>query len=225
MEKYAIIVAGGSGSRMGSEIPKQFLVLDNYPILMHTILAFLSYNKNIKIILVLPGSSFQEWNVLCSKYHFEFTGTLVAGGNSRFQSVKNGLSTIKNDQSLVAIHDGVRPLVTSEIIHTSFELAEQKGSAIAATQPKESIRIEYGNGSKSMDRSKIRMIQTPQTFRTYLIKEAFEAFEDSSEFTDDASVAEKYGVEIHLFEGNYSNIKITTPEDMIFARAILSEKK
>lgn len=225
MEKYAIIVAGGSGSRMGSGIPKQFLVLDTLPILMHTIQAFTNYSSQIRIILVLPATSLQEWNDLCEKYHFVFTGTLVEGGSSRFQSVKNGLSCIDQNHSLVAIHDGVRPLVTGDIIHASYELAEKQGCAIAATHPKESIRMKYGDGSKSLDRSKIRMIQTPQTFRTELIKEAFDAFDESSEFTDDASVAEKFGLKIHLFEGDYRNIKITTPEDLVFARSILSERK
>lgn len=225
MEKYAIIVAGGSGSRMGTDIPKQFLVLDNLPILMHTILAFRSYSENVNIILVLPKETFETWDNLCRKHHFTFQGVLVEGGSSRFLSVKNGLASIKNLHSLVAIHDGVRPLVTKEIIQTSYDLAEQKGCAIAATAPKESIRIKNENSSKSLERSKIRMIQTPQTFRTNLIKEAFESFDDSNEFTDDASVAEKYGFEIYLFEGSYTNIKITTPEDLIFAKAIISIKK
>jgi 2-C-methyl-D-erythritol 4-phosphate cytidylyltransferase len=225
MEKYAIIVAGGSGSRMGSEIPKQFLVLDNLPILMHTILAFRSYSENVKIILVLPKDTFKAWDDLCEKYHCNFPFVLVEGGSSRFLSVKNGLAYVKNHDSLVAIHDGVRPLVTKDIIQTSYDLAELKGCAIAATPPKESIRMQYENSSKALDRSKIWMIQTPQTFRTNLIKEAFDSFDDSKEFTDDASVAEKYGLEIHLFEGSYTNIKITTPEDLIFARAIISAKK
>jgi len=225
MERYAIIVAGGSGTRMGSLTPKQFLVLGDKPILMHAILAFLHATKDIKIIVVLPKPSIKEWKSLCDQYHFNLPVSVVEGGHSRSQSVQNGLATIDNPNSLVAIHDGVRPLVSKEIIELSFRMAEIHGNAIAATQLKESIRMQEGSDSKSLDRSKMRLIQTPQTFKTDLIKEAYQSCGNSPEFTDDASVAEKYGHKIHLFEGSYINIKITTPEDLIFAEAILASKK
>jgi 2-C-methyl-D-erythritol 4-phosphate cytidylyltransferase len=150
---------------------------------------------------------------------------LAEGGQSRTQSVKNGLAFIENGDSLVAIHDGVRPLVSKKIIDASYEKAEIHGSAIAATYLKESIRIQEGADSKSLDRSRMRLVQTPQTFKTGLIKAAYESCGDDTEFTDDASVAERHGLIIQLVEGSYRNIKITTPEDLIFAEAILSSKK
>jgi len=225
MERYAIIVAGGSGTRMGSEIPKQFLLLEDKPIIIHTINAFISTNPKIKIILVLPQDSIQEWKLLCSKYNFNCPITVVAGGSSRFASVKNGLQKIENSNSLVAIHDGVRPLVTQKMINVSYELASDKGTAIAATPLKETIRKIDGVNSRTIDRNQLRSIQTPQTFQTSLIKNAFEKFEQDQNFTDDASVAEKAGYQIHLFEGDYKNIKITTPEDLLFGSAILRQKK
>lgn len=223
MERYAIIVAGGSGSRMGSEIPKQFLELAGRPILMHTIAVFNDCPEPIKIILVLPEASFSIWKALCIRHDFQIPVELVKGGASRFLSVKNGLSVIKNPDSLVAIHDGVRPLITQVIIENSFNLAAKSGSAIASMPLKESIRMEQANSSVALDRSKMRLIQTPQTFRTGLIKAAFEAYEDSAEFTDDASVADKYGHPVFLFDGSYRNIKITTPEDLLFAEAVLDK--
>ncbi len=225
MKKYAIIVAGGSGTRMGAEIPKQFLLLNGTPILMHTINAFASLKYPVKIILVLPENSIEEWNSLCEKHEFKNPVILTVGGSSRFQSVKNGLDKIENHHSLVAIHDGVRPLVTEKMITDSFELAADQGTAIAATPLKETIRQLAGDISRTIDRDKLRSIQTPQTFQTGLIKKAFDRFDKDENFTDDASVAEKAGFQIHLFEGDYQNIKITTPEDLLFASAIISQQK
>ena len=209
---------------MGAQIPKQFLPLHGQPVLMHTISVFASCTTPTKIILVLPESSFDTWTELCNQYHFQIHHKLVAGGTSRFLSVKNGLNVIQNPESLVAIHDGVRPLVTRQIIEDSFNIAAKTGSAIASMPPKESIRMQKGETSIALDRSKIRLIQTPQTFKTSLIKSAFNAFEDSVEFTDDASVVEKSGHRVHLFDGIYENIKITTPGDMLFAEAIMAKK-
>jgi 2-C-methyl-D-erythritol 4-phosphate cytidylyltransferase len=225
MEKFAIVVAGGSGTRMGSDTPKQFLLLGAMPILIHTLSAFIKFPEKINIILVLPQSSFKEWEKIRKKYAFHFPIKIAQGGASRFESVKNGLAKINNHESLVAIHDGVRPLVTEKIIKESFDLAKEKGSAIASTPIKESIRELLSDKSIAIDRSKMRSIQTPQTFQTHLIKSAFDKFDIDLNFTDDASVAEKAGFEINLFEGSYQNIKITTPEDLLFAEAILSQKK
>jgi len=225
MEKFAIIVAGGSGSRMGSARPKQFMLLDGKPILMHTIEAFFRHSHEIKIILVLPKDSIIEWQDLCVQFSFNYEIYIAVGGSTRFESVKNGLQKIKNKKSLVAIHDGVRPLISEDIIDHSFQLADKKGSAIVSTPIKESIRQLKGETSKAIDRTKLRSIQTPQTFRTGLIKEAFAKFETDQNFTDDASVAEKAGHQVHLIEGSYQNIKITTPEDLLFAEAILRQKK
>ena len=225
MKEYAIIVAGGSGSRMQSEIPKQFLLLAGKPILMHTINAFIHYSKNLSIILVLPDFAIDQWTQLCIKYKFNYPLKIVTGGKTRFQSVKNGLDAIHENESLVAIHDGVRPLIRKEIIGASYRLAQIHGCAIAATRLKESLRIVDKDQTRSIDRSQYRSIQTPQTFQTELIKAAYADCEDSTELTDDASVAEKNGLKISLFEGSYENIKITTQEDLLFVEALLREKK
>lgn len=225
MKEYAIIVAGGNGSRMQSKTPKQFLLLSNKPVLMHTLEVFQTYSKDLSIILVLPAESISTWNKLCKKYNFTIPVTTVKGGNTRSQSVKNGLNAIKTDESLVAIHDGVRPLIRPEIINASFRLAQIHGCAVASTRLKESLRLVDKDMTKSIDRSKYRSIQTPQTFQTKLIKSAYSTLKDSDEFTDDASVAEKSGLKISLFEGSYENIKITTKEDLLFAEALLLNKK
>ena len=223
MKEYALIVAGGSGSRMKTSIPKQFLLLNGKPILMHTINAFHSYSENISIILVLPEHELENWEKLCKKHNFKLTLSVVKGGIARTQSVKNGLDNIDDGDTLVAIHDGVRPLVRPEIINASFRLAQIHGCAIASTRLKESLRLVDKDNTKSIDRSRYRSIQTPQTFQTKLIKSAYDQISGGAEFTDDASVAEKSGLKISLFEGSYENIKITTPEDLLFAEAILKK--
>jgi 2-C-methyl-D-erythritol 4-phosphate cytidylyltransferase len=222
MKEYALIVAGGKGTRIKSKIPKQFLELNGLPILMHTINAFFRYSENVNIILVLPQDDFDTWKTLCQKHNFNKPVLLQVGGDSRFQSVKNGLSGIPNE-GLVAIHDGVRPLVSEDIIGASFRLAAVHQSAVAAVRLKESIRITDQDNTKAVDRSKFRLIQTPQTFQVKLIKEAYQMKEDPS-LTDDASVAEHAGHIISLFEGSYENIKITTPEDLIVAEALMNKK-
>lgn len=225
MKEFAIIVAGGSGTRMQSDIPKQFLLLSGKPVLMRTVEAFRSYASDIEIIVVLPEREINLWNQLCKKHDFNVPLQIAIGGTTRFQSVKNGLDFITENNSLVAIHDGVRPLVAPEIVGASFKLAQLHGCAVASTRLKESLRLVDKDFTKSIDRSDYRSIQTPQTFRTDLIKEAYAHAEDNSIFTDDASVAERNGVKISLFEGSYENIKITTQEDLLFAEAILSQKK
>jgi 2-C-methyl-D-erythritol 4-phosphate cytidylyltransferase len=221
--EYAIIVAGGKGTRIKSALPKQFLELNGLPILMHTINAFARYSRNITIILVLPEDDFQTWLSLCSKHNFNAPVVLQKGGDTRFQSVKNGLDKIFGD-GLVAIHDGVRPLVSEDIIGASYRLAAVHKSAVAAVRLKESIRMTDQDNTKAVDRSKFRLIQTPQTFDVASIKKAYQIKDDPS-LTDDASVAERSGLTISLFEGSYENIKITTPEDLIVAKALLDSHK
>ncbi|MBA4055842.1 MAG: 2-C-methyl-D-erythritol 4-phosphate cytidylyltransferase [Marivirga sp.] len=221
--EYALIVAGGKGSRIKSNVPKQFLELNGIPVLMHTIEAFYRYSKKINIILVLPLGDFDTWKSLCIKFNFDKPITLQQGGDSRFQSVKLGLDKIKGE-GLVAIHDGVRPLVDEAIIGASFRLATVHQSAVAAVRLKESIRITNEDNSSAMDRSLFRIVQTPQTFQVALIKKAYEQKEDES-LTDDASVAERAGLTISLFEGSYENIKITTPEDLVIAEALLRNRQ
>jgi 2-C-methyl-D-erythritol 4-phosphate cytidylyltransferase len=220
LPKYALIVAGGSGNRMNSEIPKQFLPVGGIPILVHTLKRFTDYSSGLKIILVLPENEIANWEVIASKYFFKNPLEIVSGGTSRYQSVKNGLQSIKEKEALVAIHDGVRPFVSKEIIHESFVKAEMYGNAITSVPLKDSIRITEGEKSRSADRGAFRLIQTPQTFKYSVIMKAYETLELSS-FTDDASVAEYAGEQIKLIEGSYSNIKITTPEDLTLAEGIL----
>jgi len=222
-KEYALIVAGGKGTRIRSKLPKQFLELNGLPILMHTIHAFFRYSENVSVVLVLPEDDFETWAALCKKHGFTKKLTLQKGGDTRFQSVKNGLEKIEED-GLVAIHDGVRPLVSEDIIGASFRLAAVHQSAVAAVRLKESIRMTDQDNTKAMDRSRFRLIQTPQTFQVSLIKKAYQIKDDPS-LTDDASVAERAGHVISLFEGSYENIKITTQEDLVVAEALLSSRK
>ena len=220
--EYALIVAGGKGTRIPGLVPKQFLELAGKPILLHTIEAFLRYASSLSIILVLPEEDFGIWEAICKKFDFNTSIVLQKGGETRFQSVKNGLDKI-GGEGLVAIHDGVRPLVSADLIGASFRLAAVHGSAVAAVRLKESIRMTDQDNTKAMDRSRFRLIQTPQTFDLQLIKKAYQIKEDAS-LTDDASVAERSGHLISLFEGSYENIKITTPEDLIVAEALLRNR-
>lgn len=216
--KYSIIVAGGSGNRMKSELPKQFIELAGKPILMHTIEAF--HFDDIKIILVLPKAQIEFWKDLVVEHQFNVPHEIIEGGEARFHSVKNGLESIKSSTGLVAIHDGVRPLIKQAIIYESFATAERLGNAIVSVGLKDSIRSVSEYENRQEDRSKFRLIQTPQTFQLQLIKAAFEQ-DYSPLFTDDASVLEMAGYQINLIEGDYRNIKITTPEDLIIAQSLL----
>jgi len=218
LAEHALIVAGGKGTRIKSALPKQFIELAGKPILLHTLEAFIRYSPTIRIVLVLPEDDFEIWRSICEKFEFNYPVTLQKGGETRFQSVKNGLQNIT--EGLVAIHDGVRPLVSEDIIGASFRLAAIHKCAIAAVRLKESIRMTDQDNTKAVDRSRFRLIQTPQTFDVSLIKKAYEQKEDNS-FTDDASVAERAGNIISLFEGSYENIKITTQEDLIVAKALM----
>lgn len=221
--KYAIIVAGGSGLRMGTEIPKQFLELKGLPVLMHTIKKFHEAFTDITIKLVLPEDHKESWEKLCHKHFFTLSHDVVSGGNSRFQSVKLGLESIPSSEGIVAIHDGVRPFVSKEIIRKSFSVAEEMGNATVAVAMKDSLRKIENNVSIAVDRKAYKIIQTPQTFRLDLVKKAFNTPELTS-FTDDASVFEHAGHKIILIEGAYDNIKITTPEDLILGEAILTKE-
>jgi len=222
MDKFAIIVAGGSGSRMGTHTPKQFLPLQGQPVLMHTIRAFYHYHPKIHITVVLPAPQKAHWKSLVEKHRFPIPHQTVNGGETRFHSVKNGLKNI-HSRGLVAIHDGVRPLVTKKIIASTFEMAEKSGCGVAATPLKESIRIIEQQSSKALNRSMYRLVQTPQTFRIEKLKSAYE-IPFTADINDDASVAERAGLNIQLTEGSFENIKITTPEDLLLAEAILQSR-
>ncbi|GAB3717622.1 2-C-methyl-D-erythritol 4-phosphate cytidylyltransferase [Spirosoma flavus] len=211
---FAIIVAGGSGSRMKSDVPKQFLKLGNKPILQHTLERFLDVLPASQIRLVLPSREVAQWEKLCEEHQFKTDIQIVAGGTSRFQSVRNGLAAISADEGLVAVHDGVRPFVTTSIIHTSFVTAIRTGSAVTCVPVKDSVRVVDSEGhSQAVDRNRYRLIQTPQTFQLSLFRKAFQT-EEQPFFTDCASVMEYAGFAITLIEGAYENIKITTPDDL-----------
>jgi 2-C-methyl-D-erythritol 4-phosphate cytidylyltransferase len=220
--EHALIVAGGKGTRLNSNQPKQFLLLDRLPVLMHTINAFYNYSKAINIVLVLPEDQKATWQSLCLEHHFSIPVVIQDGGSSRFQSVKKGLEKI--DDGFVAIHDGVRPLVGVQLIAESFRVAREKGAAVAAVPLKESIRKLSNSTSKALDRTDYRLIQTPQTFDVSLIKKAYQTAEDAA-LTDDASVAERAGYPITLVEGSYENIKITTIDDLAIAEFMMFRLK
>lgn len=224
IKKYVLIVAGGTGLRMQADVPKQFLEIGGRPVLMHTIEKFCQTGFRAECLLVLPENQFDAWLQLCEKHSFLYRPKLIVGGKTRFDSVHNGLKTITDKNALVAIHDGVRPFVTTQIIETGFRHASLWGNAITAVPLKDSIRVVENGLSQSADRDMFRLVQTPQTFRVQVIKEAYEKVIDSQEelpFTDDASVAEYNEADIHIVEGDYKNIKITTPEDLLFAESLI----
>lgn len=225
MRKAAVLVAGGKGTRMGGPISKQYLPIGGKPILMHTLEVFFKVDPQIELILVIPELDFDYWNELVETFEFKIPHQVVSGGNSRFQSVKNGLNAIPFQVGLVAIHDGVRPFVKSSVIESSFEEAERSGSGIAVVSLKDSIRKLTDDGkSFYQERQYFRLVQTPQTFQLEKIRKAFQATE-IPQFTDDATVYEHQGWQVSLIPGNPENIKITTPEDMDYAEYLLSLKK
>jgi len=222
MKKFVIIVAGGSGSRMGSEIPKQFLELCGKPVLMHTIGVFFDFDPECEMILVLPAAQQEIWDDLCLKHSFSLPHQIVSGGETRFHSVLNGLKLI-NDEGIVFIHDGVRPLVSHQTIERCNHMAKKNGNAIPVLSINESLRKQKGLQSVSVDRTLYLSVQTPQTFRSEVILKSYlQPYQPN--FTDDASVVEKAGFPIFMVEGNRENIKITTPTDLIVAEAFLQEK-
>jgi 2-C-methyl-D-erythritol 4-phosphate cytidylyltransferase len=219
MKKFVIIVAGGSGSRMGADIPKQFLELCGKPVLMHTMQVFYDFDPESELILVLPEIHLKYWNGLCRKHSFSLAHCTVIGGETRFHSVQNGLSQI-DDEGIVFVHDGVRPLVSMETLERCLETSMKNGNAIPVLSVNESLRKLEGDQNIAVDRSLYFSVQTPQTFRSEQILKAYQQSFDPS-FTDDASVAEKSGYSIHLVEGNRENIKITNPTDLIVAEAFM----
>lgn len=219
MKKFALIVAGGKGARMGATVPKQFLEIAGKPVLLWTILRFLEFDPELKIILVLPEDQFEQWSVICRDYDFDYPVELAKGGATRFQSVKNGLEKV-DGPGIVFIHDGVRPLVSLATLNNCFQTTLEKGNALPVVPVVESIREVESYESKHVDRNRFRLVQTPQTFQSEMIKEAYEQPENDL-FTDDASVCEAAGVKINLVDGNVENIKLTNPIDLKIAEALL----
>lgn len=221
MDRYALIVAGGKGLRMGKELPKQFLLLAGKPILMHTLEQFYHYDSVMKLILVLPLDHQDYWKELCETYQFTVPHQIATGGETRFHSVRNGLQCVAT-KSIVAIHDGVRPFVSQQVIARCFEQVELTGSAIPVLQMIESVR-EYVKGSSvSVDRTRYCSVQTPQVFDSVRLLKAY-GLPFSSQFTDDASVLEAAGYSLTLVEGNRENCKITTPFDLLVGDCLLDQ--
>lgn len=220
---YAVIVAGGSGKRMNSEIPKQFILLKGLPIIMHTINAFHQNKFSPKIILVLAKADEELWLNLIKQYNFKVPHEIVYGGEERFHSVKNALAKIEDVESIIAIHDAVRPLVSQQTISNCYQKALESGNAIAAIPSKDSVRKINDQKSIALSRAEIYLVQTPQTF---IANQLFKAYQQefNTSFTDDASVVEKAGYEINLEKGDDFNFKITYKEDIIIAEAILNSR-
>ena len=219
---YIIIVAGGKGLRMGSDIPKQFLPIGGKPVLMRTLERFREYSADLQIILVLPEAQQDYWQELCRKYNFEVEYQLANGGQTRFHSVQNGLALVPDDaEGVVGVHDGVRPFPSIEVISNCYETARTAKAVIPVIPVVETVRHLSPLTSITVPRDEYRLVQTPQTFDIQLLKAANrQPYNDG--FTDDASVVESYGHAITLVEGNRENIKITTPYDIVMAEAILT---
>jgi 2-C-methyl-D-erythritol 4-phosphate cytidylyltransferase len=223
MKKFAVIVAGGSGVRMGTDTPKQFLLLNNKPVLWHTIHSFLTAYNDIKIILVLPQEHLEKGEILRNNFTNDKNNIqIVAGGQTRFHSVQNGLKLVKKN-AIVFVHDGVRCLLTKDLITRCCEQAMQLGSAIPAVAATDSIRMLEGAHHKVANRNDVRMIQTPQTFLSNILLAAFEQPYNEI-FTDEATVVEANGQAVFLCEGDYNNIKITRPVDLLVAHNYLTKE-
>ena len=222
MKKFALIMAGGSGTRMKTEIPKQFIEILGLPVIMHTILRFERFDPEIRFIIVLPENQFDLWDELCKKHNFTKIFKQAKGGETRFHSVKNGLKMI-DEEGIVFIHDAVRPLVSVQTLQNCIDTTIRKGNALPVIPVTDSVRITENDTSFPADRSKIFLVQTPQTFHTSQIISAYNQV-NHSYFTDDATVLESTGVVINLVEGNRENIKITNPADLIIAEAFLKRQ-
>ena len=223
VKTFVVIVAGGQGTRMGTAVPKQFLELNGKPVLYHTIAAFAEALPDCQIILVLPALQISYAQIVLQAFPERLDITLVAGGDTRFQSVRNGLEGLPSD-SVILVQDGVRPLVSHDLILRCHRQAVEKGSAIPAIPVADSIRRVLNDGSEPIDRSALRIIQTPQAFQASILLPAMEQPYQQS-FTDEATVVEYSGQKVYLVEGEKSNIKITTPEDLVVAEAFLRAKE
>jgi len=216
VNRAIIIVAGGAGLRMGAEIPKQFLPLAGVPLLVRTVKAFVDFDASMKVVLVLPASFIELWSQMAAK-HLPFVHCeVVPGGAERYFSVKNGLMALEGFDGIIGIHDGVRPLVSARLIDRCYAEASRSGAVIPVIPVVDSLREVTAEGSQHVDRSRFRAVQTPQCFQANLLRNAYEK-PFSADFTDDASVVEADGRRVELIAGEHSNIKITTPEDLIWA--------
>ena len=222
MLKYAIIVAGGSGTRMGGNLPKQFLLLKNMPVLYYTVHTFLEAYDDLKVILVLPAEYTDMGQEIIDAWFDKDRIRITTGGDTRFQSVKNGLQLVE-EESIIFVHDGVRCLLSAALIHTCYEKAVETGSAIPVVTSKDSVRMITDEGNDAIDRNKVMLVQTPQTFHSKILLPAFK-IDYKDKFTDEATVVEAYGLKVSLVEGEETNIKITTPMDLVMAEGLLSSE-
>lgn len=223
MQRYAIIVAGGKGLRMGGELPKQFIPIEGRPVLMRTLDTFYKFDSSVQIILVLPHDHQPYWSQLCREYNFTIPHRIADGGATRFHSVQNGLSLVDTSEALVAVHDGVRPFVSHEVINRCFQEAEALGAVVPVIPVVETVRHLVDGSSRTVNRDSYRLVQTPQTFRASLLRHAYQQ-EFCEAFTDDASVVESLGETIYLVDGNRENIKLTTPFDLTIAQALIKNE-
>lgn len=223
MKKYAVIVAGGTGSRMGGELPKQFQLIDGKPVLYYTINAFLQAYEDVQVILVLPEIHLQLGQEIVDAFFDHRRIVLTAGGLTRFHSVQKGLEQVR-EESVVFVHDGVRCLVTPAFIQRCCDEALHLGAVIPVVDCKDSLRLVTDTGSEMLDRSKVKLVQTPQTFHSKILLPAFN-IDYKERFTDEAAVVEAFGLSVHLIEGEEENIKITYPADLITAASILQVRK
>lgn len=221
MNTYAVIVAGGAGKRMGSALPKQFLLLKNKPVLYYTIDAFLKAVPGIHVVIVLPEEHLELGKEIVDGFFDEQQIQLTVGGETRFHSVQNGLKLI-SEESIIFVHDGVRCLVSEELIQRCYTTALETGSAIPAVECRDSVRMITDDGNDPVDRTKLRLVQTPQTFHSKILLPAF-AIDYKERFTDEATVVEAFGLKVTLVQGEETNIKITNPIDLVVAEKILEK--
>jgi 2-C-methyl-D-erythritol 4-phosphate cytidylyltransferase len=219
MKKYAVIVAGGSGTRMGGTLPKQFMLLKDKPVLYYTLKAFLDAYDDMQIILVLPVEYTDMGQEIIDAFFDKDRIRITAGGDTRFQSVKNGLALVQ-EESIIFVHDGVRCLITKELIHRCHAMAVETGSAIPVITSKDSVRLLTEEGNDAIDRNRVVLVQTPQTFHSKILLPAFQ-IDYKDKFTDEATVTEAYGIKVSLVEGDENNIKITKPIDLLIAGSLL----
>lgn len=222
MNKYAVIVAAGSGIRMGGTTPKQFMLVNNKPVLYYTLQTFFNAFADIQIILVLPVDYTDIGQEIIDAYFDKEKIRIAAGGDTRFQSVKNGLQLVEDD-AIIFVHDGVRCLLTENLIHRCYANAVETGTAIPVIVSKDSVRIVDDEGNDAVDRNKVMLVQTPQTFHSKILLPAFK-IDYKEKFTDEATVVEAYGLKVSLVEGEENNIKITRPIDLLIAEKIINER-
>lgn len=224
MKEYLIVVAGGKGLRMGGDVPKQFLPIKGKPVLMRTLETFHSCNKEMELIVVLPEEQQSYWKHLCMEYGFHIPHKIASGGETRFHSVKNGLSLISGREGVVGVHDGVRPFVSAEVIVECYRQAEKTEAVVPVIDVVETVRrLLPGDGSETVPRSDYKLVQTPQVFTVNLLKRAYTQ-DYVPQFTDDASVVEALGHPVYLVPGNRENIKLTTPFDLKMAELLIGDR-